>query len=55
MLDGGLLLVLLIEGLRGRPCRSGFSGLHAIGLVLLLGLSAVLIVKDTSQLSLGVS
>ena len=53
MLDGGQFVLLLIEGLRGRPLPERIQmAFMQSGLVLLLGLSAVLIVKDTSQLSL---
>ena len=51
LLDGGQLALLLVEGLRGRPVPERFH--HAFmqsGFVLLVGLSLVLIVKDTSQL-----
>ncbi|MFN9057277.1 MAG: RIP metalloprotease RseP [Cyanobacteriota bacterium] len=51
LLDGGHLALLLVEGLRGRPVPERFH--HAFmqsGFVLLVGLSLVLIVKDTSQL-----
>jgi membrane-associated protease RseP (regulator of RpoE activity) len=53
LLDGGQLALLLVEGLRGRPLPERFQ--HAFmqsGFVLLVGLSVVLIVKDTSQLPL---
>ena len=53
LLDGGQFLLLLIEGLRGRPLPERLQmAFMQSGLVLLLGLSAILIVKDTSQLSL---
>ena len=53
LLDGGQFLLLLIEGLRGQPLPERLQmAFMQSGLVLLLGLSAVLIVKDTSQLSL---
>jgi len=54
LLDGGQhFLLLLIEGVRGSPpapaaCKMVFM---QSGFLLLVGLSAVLIVKDTSQLS----
>jgi membrane-associated protease RseP (regulator of RpoE activity) len=53
LLDGGQLALLLVEGLRGRPLPERLQ--HAFmqsGFVLLVGLSVVLIVKDTSQLPL---
>ncbi|NBQ20816.1 MAG: PDZ domain-containing protein [Synechococcaceae bacterium WB6_3B_236] len=53
LLDGGQFVLLLLEGLRGRPLPDRLQmAFTQSGLVLLLGLSAVLIVKDTSQLSL---
>jgi len=53
MLDGGQFVLMLIEGLRGWPLPERIQmAFMQSGLVLLLGLSAVLIVKDTSQLSL---
>ena len=51
MLDGGQMALLLIEGLRGRPLPDRFQmAFMQSGLVLLMGLSLILIVKDTSQL-----
>ncbi len=51
MLDGGQMALLLLEGLRGRPLPDRFQmAFMQSGLVLLMGLSLVLIVKDTSQL-----
>ena len=51
LLDGGQFLLLLIEGLRGRPLPERFQlAFMQSGFVLLVGLSVVLIVKDTSQL-----
>ncbi|MEY4807135.1 RIP metalloprotease RseP [Vulcanococcus limneticus] len=51
MLDGGQFVLLLIEGLRGRPLPQRFQmAFMQSGFVLLMGLSLVLIVKDTSQL-----
>ena len=53
LLDGGQFLLLLLEGLRGRPLPERLQmAFMQSGLVLLLGLSAVLIVRDTSQLNL---
>jgi membrane-associated protease RseP (regulator of RpoE activity) len=52
LLDGGQFLLLLIEGLRGRPLPQRLQLVFMqSGFLLLVGLSAVLIVKDTSQLS----
>ncbi|CAK6699576.1 RIP metalloprotease RseP [Synechococcus sp. CCY9201] len=51
LLDGGQFVLLLLEGLRGRPLpdRLQMAFLQS-GFVFLVGLSVVLIVKDTSQL-----
>jgi membrane-associated protease RseP (regulator of RpoE activity) len=51
LLDGGQFALLLLEGLRGRPLPDKFqTAFMQSGFVLLVGLSLVLIVKDTSQL-----
>ncbi|TGG85373.1 MAG: RIP metalloprotease RseP [Aphanocapsa feldmannii 288cV] len=51
-LDGGQMLLLLLEALRGKPLPEAFTeGVTRTGFALLLGLIAVLVVKDTSQLS----
>jgi membrane-associated protease RseP (regulator of RpoE activity) len=51
MLDGGQMALLLLEGLRGRPLPERFQmAFLQSGFVFLVGLSLVLIVKDTSQL-----
>ena len=51
LLDGGQFLLLLIEGLRGKPLPERFQmAFMQSGFVFLVGLSLVLIVKDTSQL-----
>lgn len=51
MLDGGQLALLLLEGLRGRPLPERFQmAFMQSGLVFLMGLSLLLVVKDTSQL-----
>ena len=53
LLDGGQFLLLLLEGVRGRPLPQRFqSAFLQSGFVFLVGLSLVLIVKDTSQLPL---
>lgn len=53
LLDGGQFALLLVEGLRGRPLPERFqNAFMQSGFVLLVGLSVVLIVKDTSQLPL---
>jgi membrane-associated protease RseP (regulator of RpoE activity) len=51
LLDGGQLALLLLEGLRGRPLPDKLQlAFMQSGFVFLVGLSLVLIVKDTSQL-----
>ncbi len=51
LLDGGQLALLLLEGVRGKPLPERFQlAFMQSGLVFLVGLSVVLIVKDTSQL-----
>ncbi|MCP9774048.1 RIP metalloprotease RseP [Cyanobium sp. WAJ14-Wanaka] len=53
LLDGGQFVLLLLEGVRGRPIPAKFQmAFMQSGFVLLVGLSVVLIVKDTSQLPL---
>ena len=53
LLDGGQLVLLLAEAVRGRPLPERFQmAVMQSGLLLLLGLSVVLIVRDTSQLPL---
>lgn len=52
LLDGGQFVLLLLEGLRGRPLPQRLQlAFMQSGFLLLVGLSLVLIVKDTSQLS----
>lgn len=52
LLDGGQLALLVLEGLRGRPLPQRFElAFMQSGFVFLVGLSLVLIVKDTSQLA----
>ena len=52
LLDGGQMVLLLLEGLRGRPLPERFEmAFMQSGFVFLVGLSLVLIVKDTSQLA----
>jgi membrane-associated protease RseP (regulator of RpoE activity) len=52
LLDGGQFVLLLLEGLRGRPLPQRLQvAFMQSGFLLLMGLSLVLIVKDTSQLS----
>ncbi len=51
LLDGGQFVLLLLEGVRGRPLPQRFqSAFLQSGFVFLVGLSLVLIVRDTSQL-----
>lgn len=51
LLDGGQFVLLLLEGLRGRPLPDRLQqAFLQSGFVFLVGLSLVLIVKDTSQL-----
>ena len=51
LLDGGQFVLLLLEGVRGRPLPERLqSAFLQSGFVFLVGLSLVLIVKDTSQL-----
>ena len=51
LLDGGQFALLLLEGLRGRPLPDRFQlAFMQSGFVFLLGLSLVLIVRDTTQL-----
>lgn len=53
-LDGGHLMLLLIEGLRGRPLpRRIEENLHYGGFVLLMGLGVFLIFKDVFGLAFG--
>jgi membrane-associated protease RseP (regulator of RpoE activity) len=50
-LDGGHLVFLLIEGVRGKPLPNNIQeGVTQTGLMLLLGLGIFLIIRDTSQL-----
>lgn len=51
LLDGGQLALLLLEGVRGRPLPQRFQmAFMQSGFVFLVGLSMLLIVRDTSQL-----
>jgi len=53
LLDGGQLVLILVEAIRGRPLPERLQlAVMQSGLLLLLGLSVVLIVRDTSQLPL---
>ncbi|MFM8524274.1 MAG: RIP metalloprotease RseP [Cyanobacteriota bacterium] len=51
LLDGGQMVLLLLEGVRGRRLPQRFETVFLqSGFVFLVGLSVLLIVKDTSQL-----
>ena len=51
LLDGGQFVLLLLEGLRGRPVPERFQlAFIQSGFVFLVGLTVVLAVKETSQL-----
>lgn len=51
-LDGGQLVFLFIEALRGKPLPTQIQdGVMQTGLMLLLGLGIFLIIRDTSQLA----
>ena len=53
-LDGGHLMLLLIEGLRGKPLpRRVEENLHYAGFILLMGLGVFLIFKDVWGLAIG--
>ena len=52
-LDGGQMVLLLWEGLRGRPLPERWTqAVNRMGLALLLGLVGVLMVRDTAQLNI---
>ena len=53
LLDGGQLAMLFLEGITGKPIPEKIQLVFTqSGLLLLLGLSVVLIIRDTSQLSM---
>jgi len=53
LLDGGQMALLLIEGIRGKPVPEKIQiAFVQSGFLLLVGLSLVLIIRDTSQLSI---
>ncbi len=53
LLDGGQLMMLILEAIRGRPIPERIQlAFMQSGFVLLVGLSVVLIIRDTSQLNL---
>ena len=52
LLDGGQMLLLGIEAIRGRPVPERLQlAVAQSGFLLIVGLTLVLIVRDTSQLS----
>jgi len=52
-LDGGQMVLLLWEGLRGQPLPERWTlAVNRLGFALLLGLVGVLMVRDTSQLNI---
>ena len=52
LLDGGQMALLLIEGVRGKPVPERFQLAFAqSGFLLLVGLTVVLVIRDTSQLT----
>jgi len=53
LLDGGQLVLILLESIRGKPVPEKIQlAFMQSGFVLLVGLSVVLIIRDTTQLSL---
>jgi len=53
LLDGGQLVLLILESIRGKPVPEKIQlAFMQSGFVLLVGLSVVLIIRDTTQLSL---
>ena len=53
LLDGGQLVLLILESIRGKPVPEKIQlAFMQSGFVLLVGLSMVLIIRDTTQLSL---
>ena len=53
LLDGGQMTLLLVEGLTGKPVPERIQVVFAqSGFLLLVGLSVVLIIRDTTQLSI---
>ena len=52
LLDGGQLLLLILEGFRGKPIPDKFQlAFMQSGFFFLVGLSIILIIRDTSQLN----
>ncbi len=53
LLDGGQLMLVLIEGIRGKPLPERIQlAFMQSGFLLILGISILLIIRDTSQLSI---
>tara|TARA_Y100001968_G_scaffold286486_1_gene287268 strand:- start:166 stop:1248 length:1083 start_codon:yes stop_codon:yes gene_type:complete len=53
LLDGGQLVLLILESIRGKPVPEKIQlAFMQSGFVLLVGLSIILIIRDTTQLSL---
>ena len=53
LLDGGQMMLLLIEGIRQKPIPEKFQvAFLQSGFLLLVGLSLILIIRDTAQLSI---
>ena len=53
LLDGGQLVLLILESIRGKPVPEKIQlAFMQSGFVLLVGLSVVLIIRDTTQLAL---
>ena len=54
VMDGGRLLFLLIEAVRGKPVNPKYEGyVHALGFVLLFGLMIVVTFNDIVRLFRG--
>lgn len=50
-LDGGRLVFVIIEAIRGKPIKPEHEGIvHAIGMIILLGFMAVIVVSDIIKL-----
>ena len=53
LLDGGQLMLLILEGFRGKPIPEKLQlAFMQSGFLLLVGLSVVLIIRDTTQLEI---
>lgn len=53
VLDGGQLVFLLLEGIRGKPLPSQLQdGIMQTGVVVLLGLAIFLVIRDTANLAI---